>query len=232
MSSVDFSSLKTFAEKYGVSLTEDNLASLEAFYRLVTETNKSLNLTAITDEEAFIARHFADSLFASPLLKKGDFVCDVGTGAGFPSVPLAVVRPDVNFTALDSTAKKTAFVKYAANALSLANLSVETGRAEECDFLFGKFDCVCARAVTALSPLTEICFPLLKTGGVLFAYKTETEDLSVCENALKILHGRVDGVLPYILPDGSSRVLYFLRKLAPAPKGYPRRWGQIKNRPL
>lgn len=232
MSSPDFSALIAFASEYGITLSDKTLASLSRFYTLVEETNKSFNLTSITDENAFVSRHFADSLIAAPLLTAGAKVCDVGAGAGFPSVPLAIARPDVFFTALDSTAKKTAFVKSAAVALSLDNLSVETGRAEECDFLFGKFDCVCARAVTALSPLVEICFPLLKTGGLLFAYKTENEDVSLCENALSVLHGRTEKILSYILPDGSSRVLYVFKKLSPTPKEYPRRWGQIKTKPL
>lgn len=232
MTTADLSELTEFAENVGVSLSAEQIGKLCLFRSLVNEAGKSFNLTSIKDETSFMSRHFADSLSAARLFGSGDNVCDVGAGAGFPSVPLAIARPDVSFTALDSTEKKTAFIAAAARKLDLQNLEVKTGRAEEFCSLYGKFDFVCARAVTALSPLVEICFPLLKTGGCLVAYKTPTESLSDCENALSILHGRIENEIPYFLPDGSSRVLYVLKKLAPTPKGYPRRWGQIKNKPL
>lgn len=232
MSSVDLSPLYDFVAAMNVSLSEQQALSLSRFYDIVSEKGKSLNLTAIKDGFSFVSRHFADSLSAARIFPSGAEVCDVGAGAGFPSVPLAIVRPDVFFTALDSTEKKTDFIKYAAKQLGLENLSVETGRAEDFCALFGKFDFVCARAVTALSPLTELCFPLLKTGGCLVAYKTKSESVSDCANALAVLHGRIEDTVEYTLPDKSERVLYVIKKLSPTPKGYPRRWGQIKNKPL
>lgn len=228
----DLSVLSEFCEKFSLSLSESQTEKLCLFYTLVTEAGKSFNLTSITDGFSFMSRHFADSLSAARLFDDGAEVCDVGTGAGFPAVPLAIARPDVSFTALDSTQKKTAFVADAAKLLGLSNLTVKTGRAEDFSSLYDNFDFVCSRAVTALSPLVEICFPLLKTGGCLIAYKTPAEKLSDCENALSVLHGRPEKELPYTLPDGSSRVLYVLKKLSPTPKGYPRKWAQIKNKPL
>lgn len=232
MTPSDLSVLSDFLKPSGITLSAEQTEKLCFFYSLVTETGKSFNLTSITDESSFVSRHFADSLAAVGLFDSGAEVCDVGTGAGFPAVPLAIARPDVSFTALDSTEKKTMFVTAAAKRLGLVNLTVRTGRAEDFCSLYGKFDFVCARAVTALSPLVELCFPLLKTGGCLVAYKTPSEKPSDCANALFVLHGRPEKEILYTLPDGSSRVLYVLKKLSPTPKGYPRKWAQIKNKPL
>ncbi len=216
---------------WGIPLNDESLNALVRFYELVSDANSRFNLTAISDERDFVIKHILDSASASPLIERGARLLDIGAGAGFPSFPLAVLRKDILVTALDSTSKKMSFLSASASSLGVENLKTVAGRAEEQTSLFGAFDVVTARAVSSLNILLELAAPMLKTGGIFIAYKSDASELLGAQNALDALKMRhISTKTLDIL--GNSRALLTFEKLAPTPKGYPRRYGVIKKAPL
>ncbi len=215
----------------GVSLTESQLDTLEAYYDAVIDAGKDFNLTAITQKDEFLAKHYIDSFTALPYIPSDAKLLDVGSGAGFPAFPLAVARADISVTALDSTAKKMHFVGETARALGVKNLSTLIGRAEDLRPLYGTFDVVVARAVASLPILLEICTPLLKVGGSFIAYKTDESELNISKSAAKILSCTYTAH-HFSLPSGDRRCLIIFKKTRPTPDKYPRQYGQIKKSPL
>ena len=233
MSALPLAPLDAFLKDLGLSLSDEQADMLARFYELVSDANCRFNLTAVTDAESFVTKHYIDSVSSADIFPAGAKILDLGAGAGLPSVPLAIVRPDIFVTALDATAKKVGFISSSARALKLKNLTATAGRAEERGDLFSKFDFVTARAVTSLPALVELALPLLKTGGRLVAYKTPADDPKDAAHALSVLGGGFDFLRDYSLPGGSGeRRLLVFKKLAETPRGYPRKWGVIKNRPL
>lgn len=220
------------AKEFGVCLSEEQAQTLIAFYEEVSRANRSFNLTAISDEREFFVKHIVDSLAAAPLITQNATVCDIGSGAGFPAMPLAVARPDICVTAIDATLKKATFIGSAAETLAVKNIRATAGRAEERTDLFGAFDCVTARAVSQLRILLELAAPLLKTGGTFFAYKTSESELEESKNALKVLNMRHAYTKKFLLPNGDPRVILAFEKVGKTPEKYPRRYGVIKNKPL
>ena len=217
---------------FDLSLDEDSVDTLEAYYDAVVEANKEFNLTAITAKDEFVIKHLIDSLAGVPFIPENAKVIDVGSGGGFPSFPVASVRKDIEMTALDSTAKKMNFVGATAKFLGVKNLKTVVGRAEEMKELFGAFDVVTARAVSALPILIEICSPLIKVGGKMIAYKTDESEVEISQNALKTLNLTLKNTFSFNLPNGDRRSILVFEKTAPTPKQYPRQYGQIKKRPL
>ena len=217
---------------FDLSLDEDSVDTLEAYYDAVVEANKEFNLTAITAKDEFVIKHLIDSLAGVPFIPENAKVIDVGSGGGFPSFPVASVRKDITMTALDSTAKKMNFVGSTAKFLGVNNLKTVVGRAEEMKDLFGAFDVVTARAVSALPILIEICSPLIKVGGKMIAYKTDESEVEISQNALKTLNLTLKNTFSFNLPNGDRRSILVFEKTAPTPKQYPRQYGQIKKRPL
>lgn len=217
---------------FDLSLDEDSVDTLEAYYDAVVEANKEFNLTAITAKDEFVIKHLIDSLAGVPFIPENAKVIDVGSGGGFPSFPVASVRKDIEMTALDSTAKKMNFVGATAKFLGVKNLKTVVGRAEEMKDLFGAFDVVTARAVSALPILIEICSPLIKVGGKMIAYKTDESEVEISQNALKTLNLTLKNTFSFNLPNGDRRSILVFEKTAPTPKQYPRQYGQIKKRPL
>ena len=217
---------------FDLTLDEDCVDTLEAYYDAVIEANKEFNLTAITSKDEFVVKHLVDSLAGVPFIPENAKLIDVGSGGGFPSFPIASARRDVDVTALDSTAKKMNFVGGTARFLGVKNLKTVSGRAEEMKELFGTFDMVTARAVSALPILLEICSPLIKTGGLMMAYKTDESELEISQSALKILNMTHKNTFSFNLPNGDRRSILVFEKTAPTPKQYPRQYGQIKKRPL
>ncbi|WP_395093857.1 16S rRNA (guanine(527)-N(7))-methyltransferase RsmG [Armatimonas sp.] len=175
---VFLAALKTATEAIKVPLTDEQAAQCAHFAALVVETNQTLNLTRITEPEAMAVKHFADSLtllLAILELKHGARVCDVGTGAGFPGVPLKIVRPDLQLTLVDSLRKRLSFLESALETLEIPNVTLIHTRAEE--LKNARFDLVTARAVAALPKLIGWCAPLVKPGGLFVAMKgVEVED--------------------------------------------------------
>lgn len=230
MNDIDF--LISCAEHVGVTLSHDQAAALIKYRDLVLEANAKFNLTAITDGEEFAVKHIADSLVGASEITSGAKVCDIGAGAGFPSIPLAVVRDDIRMTSLDATAKKINFVSAAARDIGLTNVRTVAGRVEEQRALFGTFDVVTARAVAALPILLELCMPLLKVGGHFLAYKADDGELSLCDNACKVLGAKYVHSKYATLPNGDKRAILVFEKISATPKQYPRQYGTIKKKPL
>ena len=210
---------------------------LEAFARLVLERNRVMNLTAVTDEADFARLHLLDS---AALLRVADFggkrVIDVGTGAGFPGVPLRILRDDFDLTLLDSTGKRVDFLRDACSALGLARVDCVHARAEEYAAANReRFDLATSRAVAALPILCELCLPLVKVGGQFLAMKSvgSDDELEGAMDAIETLGGRLADVVDYTIPtcDVTHRIVV-IDKAAPTPKQYPRAFGQIKKKPL
>ena len=225
-------------EKY---LENGNDQKFFTLARLMTEFNAHTNLTAITDIRGVILRHFADSLTAEPYIPKNARLADIGTGGGFPTLPLAIVRDDISITAIDSTEKKLRFSSLAAEALGLGNVRTLAGRAEELQKTHGlreSFDCVCARAVAALNILSELCLPYVKVGGKFVALKGmgAEDELALAKNGIEKLGGKVVGAFSCDITEDAQiiekRYIIETEKVKPCPAQYPRMYSKIKSKPL
>ena len=221
-------------EKYNLNLTEEKLNKLNIFYSELIFYNNSFNLTAITEENEVFIKHFLDSIFPEFLIEKNSSVIDIGAGAGFPSLPLKIYRPDLNVTMIDSLNKRVNFLNDVIKKLELENISAFHARAED----FAKtsrenFDYAVVRAVAKIPTLIEYAFPLLKVGGRLLCYKggDVEEELKQSENALKILGGVVERVEKFNL-EGNSRTIVLIKKFEHTPSKYPRSKNLPKLKPL
>ncbi len=227
-------------EEKGISLSPQQLSQFDTYYKLLVEWNEKMNLTAITDEEEVYLKHFYDSITASFYV---DFnqelsMCDVGAGAGFPSIPLKICFPDLKVTIVDSLNKRITFLQTLASELGLKNVYFVHDRAET----FGKnadyrekFDLVTARAVARLSVLSELCLPLVKEGGMFVPMKAAaaSEELEKGKKALQILGGKLEKVHSFSLPlEESERNILIINKIKPTPKKYPRKPGTPNKQPL
>ena len=220
-----------------LGLDVEKAEPLEQFARLVLETNRTMNLTAITDEGDFARLHLLDSAALLPYAAfGGKRVIDVGTGAGFPGVPLRILEPDAAMTLLDSTGKRVDFLRRACAALGLDGVSCVCARAEAyaADAREG-FDIAVSRAVAPLPILCELCLPLVRTGGQFLAMKSTGSDgeLEQAAHAIRTLGGGAPRVIDYPVPQSDmTHRLILIEKQSPTPAKYPRAYGQIKKRPL
>ncbi len=214
-------------------LTEKQLDQFNAYYALLVDWNTRMNLTTITEKDEVAKKHFVDSLAALPYLAQGAHVADVGTGAGFPGLPLLIVRPDLKMTLIDSLNKRVTFLQNVCETLGL-NATCLHMRAEDAgrDSRYrGTFDVALTRAVSALSVLAELTVPLVKVGGISIAYKGEVnEELGSAENALGLLHAKAKKI--DVPSDYGVRSLIILEKTAPTAKTYPRKAGTPAKKPL
>lgn len=220
-----------------LGLGPELIEPLETFSRMLLEKNQVMNLTAITDPRDVAVLHLLDSLALTGLAGlEGRTVVDVGTGAGFPGVPLAIARPSARVTLLDSLGKRVDFLRESCRTLGLDNVECVHGRAEE---FAGEgretFDLAVSRAVAALPVLCELCLPLVKVGGAFWAMKSvdTEEEISASRTAVKVLGGRIQAVSDYTIP--TTEVVHrvvCIQKTAPTPKKYPRRFALIKKQPL
>ena len=220
-----------------LGLGPELIEPLEAFSRMLLEKNQVMNLTAITDPRDVAVLHLLDSLALTGLAGlEGRTVVDVGTGAGFPGVPLAIARPSARVTLLDSLGKRVDFLRESCQTLGLDNVECVHGRAEE---FAGErretFDLAVSRAVAALPVLCELCLPLVKVGGAFWAMKSvdTEEEISASKAAVKVLGGYIQAVSDYTIP--TTEVVHrvvCIQKTAPTPKKYPRRFALIKKQPL
>lgn len=226
------------AEKLGLSIENNKIKQFEKLAELLVEQNKTMNLTAITDPDGIAVKHFADSISVLNAAKFDEKarVLDVGTGAGFPGIPLLIMRPDLDLTMLDSTAKK---LKYVANTVEELGLTAnvlhtraeEAGQSKE---YRETFDIVCSRAVAALNVLCEYCLPFVKVGGVFVAMKAAKaqEEIEGAKAAIKLLGGQIVDEKSFTLSDGGERNLIIIKKISHVPPKYPRVSAQIAKKPL
>lgn len=217
-----------------------HLGAFAALLALLTEASASMNLTSLRDERDIVLKHFVDSLtcLRGGWLEGAEQVFDLGTGAGFPALPLAILRPELTVTAMDATRKKVEFVERAAAALGLNNVQTLVGRAEA----LGRepehrerYDRVVTRAVASLPVLAELTLPFLKAGGLLVAQKgpLAPEELDAGTRAAAEVGGAVREVDAFTLPiTGDARTLVVIEKVAPTPGRYPRREGVPGRKPL
>ena len=222
-----------------------NEAYSRRFHTLCEElltVNQHMNLTAIREEKGVILRHFADSLTIAPYLPSGARVIDVGCGAGFPCLPLAICRPDLAITALDSTAKRIAYVASTAERVGCTNLTAVAARAEEKGRaeLRERFDVCTARAVAELNVLAELCLPFVRVGGLFLAMKAARgdEELENARTAIGQLGGCIEDVhritlcSPFEDEETDARMIIAVRKVRPTPSAYPRAYARITKKPL
>ena len=221
----------------GLNLSDQQQSQLQRFYDYLLEINQHTNLTRITALEDFLYRHLLDSLTLVPFLPSGANIADIGSGAGFPALPLAIVRPDIQVTAVESVGKKCTFIRECAAQLNLSNVTALNQRSENLghDPKFREqFDIVTARAVAALPSLLELCLPLVKAGGLFLSMKGlnyETE-LATAKNALKTLGGRLEEVKTFPQPSLAGSRLLIIQKVQVTPAKYPRNAGIPVKSPL
>lgn len=226
--------LKNLFNKYNIKASETQIEKLCCFYDLVVSYNEKINLTAIIEKNDFAIKHLLDSVICNDLLLNKQNIIDIGAGAGFPSIPLAILNPDKNFTLIDSVNKKTIFQNLAIKELSLKNISAVNTRIEE--FVKNRrclFDCVLARAVAQMPTLLEYALPFLKVGGVCLAYKSVdiNNELEGSQNALKTLGGKIVGVKPYNI-ENLTRNIVVVEKVGETPKAFPRAQNKPRIKPL
>lgn len=216
----------------GINLTDEELAKFEEYKELLKEYNKKFNLTSITNDNEIYLKHFYDSLCimkAQELLNSSSLL-DIGTGAGFPGIPVAIVNKDIKITLVESNKKKCEFLKVVKVSLNLQNVEIINARAE--DFAKTnreKFEVATSRAVANLSILLELEFPALSVGGVLIALKSNVqEELENSKSILKELNGTIKNTIEYTLPyEESKRTLLIIQKQLPTNSKYPRQYSQI-----
>lgn len=224
----------------GVTLTKEQIDQFLKYYELLVEWNGFMNLTAITDYDEVMKKHFVDSL---SLIKTYDMskkvkVIDVGTGAGFPGLALKIAYPNLQVTLLDSLNKRINFLNEVILQLGLTGVETVHGRAEDFakpDKLRGKFDLCVSRAVANLSTLSEYCLPFVKVGGEFISYKSEkiNEEMAVAQKAINILGGKFDRSEEFTLPDSDIyRNLVVIKKVKETPKKYPRKAGLPAKEPI
>ncbi len=247
MRSDHLSNFKKDLEDLSVSLSSDQLDQFLKFYEMLIEKNKVMNLTAITEFDEVMKKHFIDSL---SLVKVCDVsgslsLIDVGTGAGFPGIPLKIAFPDLRVTLLDSLQKRVGFLQEVIDKLEFDGIEAVHGRAE--DFarpgqMREKFDLCVSRAVANLSALSEYCLPYVKVGGKFISYKSdkvsmksegEMTEIEQAEHAISILGGRLTEQKEFTLPSSDIyRNLIVIEKCRPTPKQYPRKAGTANKKPL
>lgn len=223
---------------YGITVTQSMAEQFQVYLELLTEWNQKMNLTALKEPEEIAEKHFLDSILILKFLKipQGAKLIDVGTGAGFPGVPLKILRPDLRLTLMDGLNKRLIFLKELLRELSLQAELVHL-RAEE----GGKkpeyreqFDVATARAVARLPVLCEYCLPFLKKGGVFAAMKgpEAQKELDSAEHAVRLLGCETVSSASYELPGGDGRSLVLIRRRVPTPPAYPRHGAKISKEPL
>ena len=224
----------------GIELTDRQKDQFERYFELLVEWNEKINLTAITEKNEVYLKHFYDSI--APVLQglidnQELKLLDIGAGAGFPSLPMKIICPQLDVTIIDSLNKRINFLKLLAEELALDKVHFYHGRAEDFaqDKAFrAKFDLVTARAVARMQVLSELTIPYLKVGGKLLALKASNapEELDEAKNALNLLFSKVQDNLSYALPNGDPRFITVVEKKKKTPNKYPRKAGMPNKRPL
>lgn len=241
MSNYNFDAIIAYCNDKEIELKEEQLSMLSSFYEMLVEKNKVMNLTGITEWDDVVLRHYIDSISISEIMNLNDFrgkVLDLGTGAGFPGIPLKIIFPNLQITLFDSLNKRIRFLQEVIDELELKNIEAIHGRAEE----FGKnsdyreqYDLVVSRAVANIATLSEYCLPFVKVGGSFISYKTDSieEEISNSGKAVSILGGKIERVEHFTLPNTDmERSLLQIKKIKTTSKKFPRKAGLPSKEPL
>ena len=230
----------TLLDQQNIILTDQQKFQFERYFELLVEWNEKINLTAITEKEEVYLKHFYDSIapILQGLIENQEIkLLDIGAGAGFPSLPMKILYPQLDVTIIDSLNKRINFLQLLAEELDLEGVHFYHGRAE--DFAQDKhfraqFDIVTARAVARMQVLSELTIPYLKVGGKLLALKASNapEELTEAKNALNLLFSKVEDNISYTLPNGDPRYITIVEKKKETPNKYPRKAGMPNKRPL
>lgn len=240
--SYDLTKFKHGLEELNITLTDEQIEQFLQYYELLVEKNKVMNLTGITEYEEVIQKHFLDSLslirVIPDIASQKLTVIDLGTGAGFPGIPLKIAFPELDITLMDSLNKRILFLQEVIDALGLKKVSAVHGRAEEMASNAThrqQYDLCVSRAVSNLAVLTEYCLPFVKKGGLFVSYKSADSDAEIQEGkkAISILGGKLTSVDKFQLPDSDlRRALVCIKKVKDTPKKYPRKAGTPAKLPL
>ena len=220
--------------KAGIEISDEQAEKYVLLQNFMIEYNKNVNLTSITEFEDVIIKHFVDSVLPFTMfeVRQGATFIDVGTGAGFPSLPLLIYRPDLKGTLCDSLQKRCVYLELACEKLGIAAeiihaRSEELGRKRR-----EQYDIATARAVAAMPVISELCIPFVKAGGAFAALKSVNENVTDSGNAVKLLGGEIKRVEDYKLPNGDDRRLVIIKKISQTPTKYPRSYANITKKPL
>lgn len=231
--------LSKCVDSIGITMTNEQLSYFSTYTDLLLEWNNKMNLTAITDQFEIAVKHFVDSLFGLKFIKKNSRIIDVGTGAGFPGIPIKIASPTVSLTLLDSLNKRLNFLNTVISELNLTDTKTIHSRAEDgatkTSHLREKFDISVSRAVSQLNILSEYCLPYIKVGGTFLAYKgsNTTEEINNAKNAINLLGGEITDVYNYTIPETDiSHSIVVINKIKPTPMEYPRLQSKISKKPL
>lgn len=221
--------MKEYLSKSGFP---DKAELFDRYEKMLVDRNEKFNLTSITDHEGIRQKHFMDSLAAADYIPPDASVLDIGSGAGFPAIPLKIVRDDITVTAIDSVNKKVGFINDVIAALDLKNITAVHVRAEDMNKAV-KYDVVVSRAVAALNTLAEYALPFVKIGGLFIAYKSEktAEEVDAAKNVLEVLGGKLERIADISNPD-YKRTLVIIRKIKETPMKYPRGKNLPRVKPL
>lgn len=240
--SYDLTKFKHGLEELNITLTDEQIEQFLQYYEMLVEKNKVMNLTGITEYEEVIQKHFLDSLslihVIPDIASQKLTVIDLGTGAGFPGIPLKIAFPELEITLMDSLNKRILFLQEVIDALGLKKVSAVHGRAEEMASNAThrqQYDLCVSRAVSNLAVLTEYCLPFVKKGGLFVSYKSADSDAEIQEGkkAISILGGKLTSVDKFQLPDSDlRRALVCIKKVKDTPKKYPRKAGTPAKLPL
>lgn len=228
--------IKKMFEKYNILLNKNQILQFEKYYQFLVEENKKYNLTSITEEDDVIFKHFLDSVLPEKLIDKNARCVDVGSGAGFPAIPLKIVRPDLEICMVDSLQKRVNFLNQTINLLKLENTTAFHARVE--DFAIKnreKFDYALSRAVAQVPTLAEYLIPLVKVNGKVIMYKSQKveEELMAGEKAIKELGGQVDQVIKMNIEEiEAERNFIVIKKVQKTPQKYPRGKNLPKIKPI
>lgn len=236
----DLTKFQKSFEGFGIKLNADQIDRFIRYYEILVEWNSFMNLTAITEFDEVCSKHFIDSISLFKVIDctKDYSLIDVGTGAGFPGIPLKIAFPGLNIVLLDSLGKRVKFLNEVIEKLQLKNIEAIHGRAEDYarpELFREKFDICVSRAVANLSTLSEYCLPYVKVNGYFISYKSEkiSEESLTAKNAIEILGGKVYRQEEFILPGSDIyRNLFMIQKIKPTPKKYPRKAGLPSKEPL